>query len=81
METNTADKPRVSATGLDSVRAKAKKQNLVKLNRAADKDAASLQNIRLLKSKAWDGNDVELMPDPNVFSNAWDWFQRAIGNR
>jgi hypothetical protein len=91
MESDLIFKPTETTSGLDTVRARAKKQHSVRLSKAAAASdqcqipRTSLQKIRTLKSLAAEVED-ELAEEPPVshesmLSRAWDWFQRSIGNR
>lgn len=89
MESNVVEKAKTSLSGLETVRARAKRQAQVKFTKAAETEEreqatrSSLQKLRTLKSKSCDEPyaDEELAAPENVFARAWDWFQRSIGNR
>lgn len=86
MDTKTA---RETNKGLDTVRARAKRQSSVRLNKTESDECqiprSSLQKIRTLKSLS---REMELerasecpVENMNVIASMWDWFQRSIGNR
>lgn len=85
METKTAKE---TNKGLDTVRARAKRQSSVRLNKAESDECqiprSSLQKIRTLKSLSRE-MELEMAECPvenmNVIASMWDWFQRSIGNR
>lgn len=92
METNlltvagTTATPKTSLTGLDTVRAKARRQHSVSLKRESENGENSGRNshqkIKTLKSLAA-GEEVlnERSCEGSLIERAWDWFLRAIGNR
>jgi hypothetical protein len=86
---DTVDKSRAisSGGGLDSVRAKARMQRNVRLNKTEHitecqlQEKDSLQGIRTLKRKAAEEYTEECKPAMTRFEALWDWFQRSLGNR
>jgi hypothetical protein len=88
MEANLTHKSNDTNKGLDTVRARAKKQNSVRLSKGEPDECqiprVSMQKMRTLKSLSQEAQrEMEDLPQENmsVVASAWDWFQRTIGNR
>jgi hypothetical protein len=90
MESDLTMKPIETNRGLDTVRARAKRQHSVRLSKPASASdecqlpRTSHQKIRSLKSLASEAeNEMEEPPvdETGMLNRIWDWFQRSIGNR
>jgi hypothetical protein len=82
----SAYKPAPHKTGLNSVRAKAKRQNNVSFKKESSDTSQStsyqsLQALKNISAHVDEDRERELATEPGWFKKIWGAFQQAIGNR